>query len=1016
MRAWRFSRVVLALELVLLAGVATLLLSTAYLASQEALQEGAEQAHAQHQRILDDVISAHFDSIRRYSEGLSDRDGLEQALHEGRSAAVAARVEGLLDDPQARHIDALVVESDGQAHVARSAGLLGRTLPFEALSRQPGPLANWRLMTAPGEGESQALMRLTLPIVEETLGRVVGRLHTYVVLNDSFWIANEMLRLLGARAVMLRHDGAVLDALEREPGSLRVLGAWDAKTGPVVTTPDGILQELRLPLGDGTALRMSLLLPDDSIVALRDTYTDTLLDATLVVVVVGMVLMLVLRRLTTRALDRLVAYAEAVPESGTPRRFPGGGFIEFNRVGQAFEAMLRRIRERDKYLDGISQHSPDLVFVKDLDGRYRLVNERYAWALHSTPEAMVNTPVDHVLDEEVIVQALDSDRRMVETLAPVKYHTTLHTPEGCRHYLVTKFPILDDEGRVYLIGGIATDITDLRVIQDQLQLAHRVFAETSEAIVVLDDQHRVQLANRAFAEMSGQGRSRATAVVRDFLLSHPEVAYQVERGERWQGQCEFHRHDGAGLPVLVSATPLPEDESGRHHMLLFSDITSLKVAEQRLERLAWYDALTGLANRSLFNLRLDEALQGEASARTAVIFIDLDHFKDINDTYGHSLGDELLRQVADRLRTCVQSRDTVARFGGDEFTVLLRDIADEAQALAIARRILKTLAEPYDLGVACCFTTASLGITLAARHGRSAESLLRNADQAMYEAKAQGRQQVVIFDPAIDERHQLRLRYEAGLREALTNGELFVHYQPRYDIAGERILAAEALLRWQSEAHGLVPPSTFIPIAENSSLIVELGRFVLGAACRQAAAWAAAGLEIPVSVNLSPRQLHEPDLIRDIHEATRRAGLPTRLLELEITETHLMDSIDQLLPVLHQIRAMGVGLAIDDFGTGYSSLTYLKRLPIELLKVDRSFIVDVPGDPDDEILLTAIISMAHSLGFRVVAEGVETERQRTFLERLGCDELQGFLLGRPQAADRLLAALEQDRQHSGHRA
>jgi diguanylate cyclase (GGDEF)-like protein len=443
-------------------------------------------------------------------------------------------------------------------------------------------------------------------------------------------------------------------------------------------------------------------------------------------------------------------------------------------------------------------------------------------------------------------------------------------------------------------------------------------------------------------------------------------------------------------------------------MLLFSDISSLKVAEQDLERLAWHDALTGLANRSLFTLELDEALQGEASI--AVLFIDLDRFKDVNDRYGHSIGDELLRQAAQRLSACVQARDTVARFGGDEFCVLLRGISQEGPARAIAQRIITALSEPYELVVARCFSSASVGVTLAGRHGCASESLLRKADQAMYEAKARGRQQAVFFETAIDECHQARLRLETGLRQALPGGELRVHYQPRYDIAGGQIVGAEALLRWHSPVHGEVSPAIFIPLAEHSELIVELGRFVLAEACREAAAWARGGMGVPVSVNLSPRQLNAAELIRDIRDALRQSGLPPELLELEITETHVMDHIDRVLPVLHQIRAMGVRLAIDDFGTGHSSLTYLKRLPVELLKIDRSFLVDVPGDGDDEILLAAIIDMAHALGFRVLAEGVESEAQRRFLAGQGCDELQGFLLGRPQAAEQLRAALEDSEQ------
>ncbi|MDR5866704.1 EAL domain-containing protein [Halomonas koreensis] len=1012
MRVWRFSRLVLALLLALLAVVSLILLSAAYLGAREALWEGAEQAHRQNQRILERVISTHFEGIQRQSESIADEARLVAALGEAPPARLQGVLREMLGELHGEQVDALVVSGeDGRA--LASVSLLGTPLPLGELSRAPGPLATWTSLEAQHQGRPYNLLRLSLPIVEPTLGRVIGRLHSFVVLDDSFWITNALQGLFGARATTLSLDGRLLDARLADGRAPRL----PVPERPVMLTDEGVFHSHPLRIGDSDVYRVGLLLPDDGLLALRNTQVASLLYATLLVVAAGVGMMLVLRRFTARSLDSLVRYAEAVPESGRPRPFRGGRFREFNRVGKAFETMLERIRERDKYLEGIIQHAPDLIFVKDLAGRYRLVNRRYAWALGTTPDALDGVAVDEALDEEVMARATRSDDELLERQGPVTYHATLHTPDGARRYRITKFPILDDAGRPYLIGGVATDITDLRQVQDQLELTHQVFAETDEAIAVLDDRHRAQMTNRAFAELSGREGGRDTAAIRDFLLHHPEVTHALTEGQRWQGQCEFPRGDGEGLPVLVSATTLSSDRQGRRrHMLLFSDITALKVAEQRLERLAWYDALTGLANRSLFALRLEEALQAEDGAATAVVFVDLDRFKDINDTHGHSLGDELLCRVADRLRSCVQPRDTVARFGGDEFVIMLRGLSREDLVMSVARRILRVLGEPYDLGVLCCFATASLGISLAARHGRTSEALLRCADQAMYEAKARGRERVLIFDPDIDERHRLRLRYEASLRQALANDELYVLYQPRFDIAGRRVVGAEALLRWESPTHGSVPPGTFIPIAENSGLIVELGRFVLEAACREAAAWGEASRAVPVSVNLSPRQLHEPDLIRDIQAALADAGLAPHRLELEITETHLMDNVDQMLPVLHQIRAMGVGLAIDDFGTGYSSLTYLKRLPIELLKIDRGFLADVPGDADDEALLEAIIHMAHRLGFRVVAEGVETERQRRFLADLGCDELQGFLLGRPQRGARLRAELDRDRRASPPRS
>ncbi|MFG6178496.1 EAL domain-containing protein [Halomonas sp. THAF12] len=1013
MRAWRFSRLMLALLLVLLAVVAATLLSTAYLGSRQALLERTQQDHAQYRRILEQVVATRFADIRRYSQSIAERAELVSALSENSPQRVDALLEGLLDDGQASHIDALVVERGDQRQRVVSAGLLVPSLPLEALSWTPAPLERWTTLNVRWRDDPYSLLRLILPIVEPSLGRVVGRLHTFVVLDDGFWLPHELQRLFGARAVALGVDGRPVDARLSAEVAVTPAALVD-RDDPITFMSEGILHGYPLQIGDSDTYRAALLLPDDDFLALRDTYLGSLVYAALLVVAVGVGAMLLLRRLAARSLDDLVRYAEAVPESGTAKPFRGGRFQEFNRVGRAFETMLQRIRERDKYLEGIIQHTPDLIFVKDREERYRLVNDRYAWAVHGTPASLVDTSAADWLEGEQMTQAQATDRRLLEGGAPLQYHASLPTPDGTRHYLITKFPILDDRGEAYLIGGVATDVTDLRQTQEQLQLAQQVFAETAEAIIVLDARQRALLTNRAFVEMSGRSDAHATGVIRDFLLHHPELARALVDGRRWQGQCEFMTGEGERLPVLVSAASLPSEGECPRHMLLFSDISSLKVAEQRLERLAWYDSLTGLANRSLFMLRLDEALQGEASL--SVLFIDLDRFKDINDRYGHPLGDELLRQVADRLRTCTQARDTVARFGGDGFAVLLQGVGQEAPAVAIAQRILDALSEPYELGVARCFSTASLGIALAPSQEASAETLIRYADQAMYEAKAQGRQRAMLFEPAIDERHQVRLRMEAGLHQALAAGdELFVCFQPRFDISGHRVVGAEALLRWQSPTRGLVPPSTFIPLAEHSGLIVELGRFVLGEACRQAATWAAAGCAIPVSVNLSPRQLHAADLIRDIHAAIRQAGLPPRMLELELTETHVMDNIDRVLPVLHQIRAMGVGLAIDDFGTGYSSLAYLKRLPVELLKIDRSFLADVPGDADDETLLAAIINMAHNLGFRVLAEGVETERQRRFLAERGCDELQGFLLGHPQSPEQLLATLRRVSGVSGSR-
>ena len=534
-----------------------------------------------------------------------------------------------------------------------------------------------------------------------------------------------------------------------------------------------------------------------------------------------------------------------------------------------------------------------------------------------------------------------------------------------------------------------------------MRLTQQVFAETAEAIIVLDDKQNVLSSNRAFSEMSGFDERDATIAIHSFLADHPDILLQLQYASRWQGEGTLQCLNGRTLPILVSVTLLSSEDDKNRYVLLFSDITKLKIAEQRLERLALYDSLTGLPNRSLFKQRLGEALSSDSQLITALMFIDLDHFKNINDTYGHSVGDQLLRRVADRLRTCVQAQDTVARLGGDEFTVILREIHNRNQVKQIAQRILTVLSKPYELDSLQCSSSASIGISLIAKDSEDIDTLIHNADQAMYQAKKRGRDVIQFFDAELNAREQKLYHYEKDLHKALSNNELFIQYQPRFDIEGQKVLGAEALVRWRHREHGLIPPSEFIPLAEGSSLIIEIGRFVLFEACHQAAAWNADGYQIPISVNLSPRQLSSHDLVQDINAALNHSGLSAHLLELEITETHVMENINQVLPVLNQIRAMGVKFSIDDFGTGYSSLMYLKKLPVDTLKIDRSFIMDIPGDADDENLVRAIIRMSHSLHLRVVAEGVETEKQQQFLRDQGCDELQGFLLGRPDSAEQL---------------
>jgi diguanylate cyclase (GGDEF)-like protein len=402
-----------------------------------------------------------------------------------------------------------------------------------------------------------------------------------------------------------------------------------------------------------------------------------------------------------------------------------------------------------------------------------------------------------------------------------------------------------------------------------------------------------------------------------------------------------------------------------------------------------------LPNRLLFHDRLSMAIAQTARLpqRLAVLFLDIDRFKVINDSLGHSTGDELLRGVAERLRACVREVDTVARLGGDEFTVLIAGLAADEDALKVAHKILETVRLPFQLDERELFVTTSVGIALYPADGLDAETLVRNADTAMYRAKDQGRDHCQLYTPAMNSRALERLSLESRLRQALQNEELVVFYQPVVDLSTGVVRGAEALLRWNHPQLGLLPPGEFIPLAEASGLIIGVGEWVLRRACAQMHSWHHLGFPgLSVAVNLSTRQFQQADLVSQVNRALQDSGLEAGALDLEITETNAMHNAEASVVTLGGLKALGVRISLDDFGTGYSSLSYLKRFPIDTIKLDQSFVRDVTSDPDDAAISSAVIAMAHSLELSVVAEGVETEEQLAFLRSQGCDRMQGHLL------------------------
>ncbi|TNF79028.1 EAL domain-containing protein [Pseudomonas sp. ICMP22404] len=583
--------------------------------------------------------------------------------------------------------------------------------------------------------------------------------------------------------------------------------------------------------------------------------------------------------------------------------------------------------------------------------------------------------------------------------------------------------VWDDSGGFEGVLGVGRDISQQRRAEKDLRMAATVFEHSTSAILITDPAGYIVQANEAFSRVSGYAVSQVLDQLPNMLTVDEQqeahlryVLKQLQQHSTWEGEVWLKRRNGEHYPAWVGITAVLDDEGDlASYVCFFSDISERKASEQRIHRLAYYDALTHLPNRTLFQDRLHTALQSAERQKNWVVlmFLDLDRFKPINDSLGHAAGDRMLKDMATRLLGCVTDDDTVARMGGDEFTLLLeprssRELALN-RAITVAEQILASLVRPFVLEGREFFVTASIGIALSPQDGNELSQLMKNADTAMYHAKERGKNNFQFYQADMNASALERLELESDLRHALEQNEFVLYYQPQFSGDGKRLTGAEALLRWRHPRRGLVPPGDFIPVLEELGLVVDVGDWVIDEACRQLKTWHQAKVRVPkVSVNISARQFSDGQLGTRIANILRSTGLSPACLELELTESILMREVSEAMQILAGLKNLGLSIAVDDFGTGYSSLNYLKQFPIDVLKIDRTFVDGLPSGEQDAQIARAIIAMAHSLNLAVIAEGVETHEQLDFLREHGCDEVQGYLFGRPMPAHRFEAQFSND--------
>ncbi|MCX7155657.1 MAG: EAL domain-containing protein [Rhodocyclales bacterium] len=762
----------------------------------------------------------------------------------------------------------------------------------------------------------------------------------------------------------------------------------------------------------------SVILPTAEAFASIDVLQQRMLLATLLLsLLAGGLTWWMLRRELSPLLDAAKVLTTQSESGQPPQALPIARQDEIGDLIGGFNHLLETLGQREaalksseKRFQALSAMSSDWFWQQD--EQFRFVEFSGDFAIGFTPPAGTLGRTRWELNIKLMPEQWATHRAILEARLPFRHFEYAITGEfgEVRWYSVSGEPLFDESGRFTGYHGTGRNISDLKATEQSLRIAAAAF-ESQEGMVITDAAGVILRINRAFTAITGYTAEEAVGQTPRLLKSgrHSKEFYRdmwetIGRTGGWQGEVWDRRKNGEIYPKWLTITAVKNDDGAvTHYIGTHFDITERKQAEDRIEELAFFDQLTGLPNRTLLLDRLNQAMTASSrnDSHGALLFIDLDHFKTLNDTLGHDMGDLLLRQVAQRLTLCVREGDTVARLGGDEFVVMLANLSENERDAAtgveaVAEKILAALNQAYQLNSVAFHSTASVGVTLFRDQLTSIDDLMKQADLAMYKAKEAGRNAFRFFDPAMESVVKERAALEEGLRRAVAGNQFVLHYQAQV-VGKGRAIGAEALVRWQHPDRGMVSPAEFIPLAEETGIILPLGHWVLETACTQLAKWAAQPemAHLTIAVNVSAQQIKQPDFVNQVLAVLKTTGADPRRLKLELTESLLVHNVEEIIQKMFELKAAGVGFALDDFGTGYSSLSYLKRLPLDQLKIDQSFVRDVLTDPNDAAIARTVVALAQSLGLAVIAEGVETEAQRDFLASEGCHAYQGYFFSRP---------------------